>query len=521
MKCFFSIPIVVSCAVIATPLFAERPDFQAPFSCGQNWQLTTYDIPDDPATADDESLRHGPFAVDGTQRDGTGDQIGNRQPIVASAAGRVVLDYTWPGGDKEGERWIFVDHADGWRTQYVHLHAEPGKPRLAVGRRIAMGEVLGFNSNSGTGGVHLHYAQRREVGRDAESLANRAAAGAWGTVLSDGEERRVRFDGTLVQTYRSNTAVVNTGSGAVPEDIWSRNCPGSQFVQWFDNGRNMMLRYNPANGDMRINEIHPTGGDNPLRHSETWARTWNTIVPFYSPVNRQAHVFRYNFATGDTEFHRISIGGTGLTQTGSVRKYSGWTGIVPLAIDGKPHAIFYDSRYGWFNVDEINVTATGFVSRLKTRIQTGYTHLLPFEEGPRRYVLMYKGGSGRMAIQKLTRQPNGSVTREVVWSAKRRAGWTHLSLLKHRGSLHVLGYDSVKGDARLWRIKRNEGGLEGTASLNWGQPGWTSFTPYHAGGRAHVLLYRASDGKSRKIRMIEDATGFRHQITETWARGYR
>lgn len=438
-----------------------------------------------------------------------------------------MFDYTWPDdGDptednKEGERWIFIDHKDGWRTQYVHLHDEPDRPRFKPGRKIAMGEVLGFNSNSGTGGVHLHYSQRRNVGRDAASLASRAAAGAWGTVLSDGDERRVRLNGQNVETYRANLDVVNTGdTGPVPEAIWSHNCPGGQFVQWYDNGRNMMLRYNPGNGDMRINEIHPTQGDNPLRHSAAWARTWNTIVPFYSATNGQAHFFRYNFATGDTDFHRVSIGGTGLTQTGAVRKYSGWTKIVPIMLGGKPHAVFYDSRYGWLNVDEINTTGSGFVSRLKTKVKTGYTHLVPFEQGPSRYVLMYKGGNGRMVIQKLTRASDGSVQKERVWNVSRRAGWTHLSLLKHQGALHVFGYDSVTGDARLWRIKSGGGGLEGGAQLDW-KPGWTAITPYLDNGNAHLLLYRASDGLSRKIKLKADASGFQHQISEDWADGYR
>lgn len=470
MRQRFSISILVLNLALAQPLLAERPKFQAPFACGQEWQITTYDIADDPSTPADETKRHGPFAVDGTQRDANGKKVGNRQPIVASAAGRVVFDYTWPDGDKEGARWIFVDHKDGWRTQYVHLHAEPGKPRLKTGRRIAMGEILGFYSKSGTSGVHRHYSQRKNASRDAANLASRAEDGAWGTVLLDGEEVRAHFNGKKIETYRANLDVVNTGDGAVPEKIWSHNCAAGQFVQWFDNGRNMMLRYNPSNGDMRINEIHPTGGNNPLRHSATWARTWNTVVPFYSATNGQPHFFRYNFSTGDTDFHRVSIGGTGLTPTANVSKYSGWTEIVPIQLGSKPHAVFYDSRYGWFNVAEINVTGRGFVSRLKTKVQTGYTHLVPFEQGPKRYALMYKGGSGRMVIQKLTRASDGKVTLETVWSNKRHAGWTHLTLLKDQGVVACPRLCSTTGDARLWRIKSNAGGLEGGAQLDW-QPG--------------------------------------------------
>lgn len=520
MKRFSSILVTLLSFAISSVAFAGRPAFQAPFSCGQKWQVTTYDIPDDPSTPEDETRRHGPFAIDGVQRDGDGSMIGDRQPTIASAAGKIVFDYTWPDGDKEGERWIFVDHRGGWRTHYVHLADELGNPRFKPGRKIAMGEILGFTSNSGTGGVHLHYSQRKNVSFDAAKLKELAEDGKWGSVLADGEEVHIRFNGRKIETYRANLDRVNTGDGAVPEDISSVNCPAARFVQWYDNGRNMMLRYNPANGNMRINEIHPTGDDNPLRHNTRWEKTWNTLVPFYSATNGQAHVFRYNFATGDTDFFRISIGGSGLTPTGSVRKYSGWTEIVPITLGGRPHTVFYDSRYGWLNVDEINVTGSGFVSRLKTKVKSGYTHLVPYEEGPNRYVLMYQGGSGRMVIQKLTKARDGSVQRETVWNKKRRAGWTHLSLLMHQGARYIFGYNAVKGDARILKIKPNGAGIEGGAELDW-KPGWTAITPYHDGGLAHILLYRATDGLARKIKMRADATGFRHQYSKNWAKGYR
>ena len=148
--------------LIANAALAAKPEFQAPYSCGQEWRFTTYNIPDDPSTADDESKKHGDFAIDAVQHDGS-NVIGDRQPTRASAPGTIVFDYTWPSGDKQGERWIFIDHKDGWRTQYVHLAEQPNKPRFKIGRKVAMGEIIGITSNSGTTGVHLHYTQRNNV----------------------------------------------------------------------------------------------------------------------------------------------------------------------------------------------------------------------------------------------------------------------------------------------------------------------------------------------------------------------
>lgn len=504
---FKAILLGASASFCAVPAIAERPLFQAPFACGQMWRASTYET-------------HGPFAIDLVQREGDKTTIGDRQPVVASAAGTIVLDYTWPSGDKEGERWIFVDHKDGWRTQYVHLDNDTDQPRFAIGRKIATGEILGFTSNSGTSEVHLHYSQRKDVSRSAEQLATLAADDRWGTVLSDGTEKRIYFNGAAIETYRANPDRLNSWSNAKAEKIWSHNCAGGQFAQWYDNGRNMMLRYNPGNGDMRINEINPTNGTNPLRHNANWHKTWNIIVPFYSAASDQPHQIVYNFATGKTVFMRVGTGGGGLTNLGSFSIYSGWTDMVPHRINGKPHLISYDSRYGWFNVDQIRPTNDGFISRLKTKIRPGFTHLIPYEEGPKRYVLMYQGGTGDFVLQKLTPASDGSITRSKVWEKSKRAGWTHLSLLQHQGSRYLLGYNAANGDGRLWKIKSGGTGLEKIKSLNW-QKGWTSLTPYYHNGKAHVLLYRAQDGLSRKIRLRTDATAFKRLISEDWADGYR
>ena len=63
--------------------------------------------------------------------------------------------------------------------------------------------------------------------------------------------------------------------------------------------------------------------------------------------------------------------------------------------------VSYDSRYGWLNVDDIKPTSDGFISALKTKVGKGFTQIVPYEEGPRRYLLMYKGSTGFMALPQL------------------------------------------------------------------------------------------------------------------------
>lgn len=512
--CYFALVTAISALamllVSGTLARAERPAFQAPFPCGQIWDASTYE-------------GHGSNAIDVVERNSDLTIIGEYQPAIAAAAGTVAFDYTWPGGSKKGERWVMIDHGDGWRTHYFHLQEESGKPRLAVGRRVAMGEILGRTSNSGVDAVHLHFAEAKNVSRDGANLDSVAKANVnnWGKVLNDGTVIRARFNENLINTYLANRNSWGTFGTHRAEKIRSFNCPAGRFVHWTSGGANYILRYSPGNWGIRVNRINPTTGDNPLMFTQNWGANWNTIVPFYSATNGQPHLIQYNFASGEVQIRRVNPGNDGLTFLKSVRKYAGWTDIVPITMGGKPHAIFYDSRYGWFNVDEMNVTSDGFVSRLKTKTGTGFTNLVPYEDGPRRYVLMYRGSTGFMALHELKKRSDGKVTlTRRVWSASRASGWTHFALLMHRGQRQLLGYNSVTGDARLWHIKSQGKGLEGGARLSW-RPGWTALTPYLHDGRAYVLLYRLTDGLSRKIRLRDDLTGFKLMVSENWATGYR
>ena len=485
-----------------------QPAFHAPFPCGQVWQAGTY-------------AGHGPFQIDIVQLDGAGRIIGENQPTLASAAGTISLDYTWPDGDKEGERWVFVDHDNGWRTHYVHLADEPGQPRFALGRRISRGEILGFTSNSGASTVHLHYAQMDNTNRDAAWLDGRARANRenWGRVLRDGDKQWVAFNGRQIETRLSNLDSHNFGDPE-SEKILSANCRGGRFASWEKDGETYILRYSPGGRNVRINRIHPTGDSNPQTFDGGWSERHSTVVPFESRLNRQPYVFVYSFASGQARFMRIGTDFDSITFLKLVPKYAGWTEIVPMRIANRPFSIFYDSRYGWFNVDEINATSDGFISRLKTRISKGITHLVPIARDSDRFVLTYRAATGVMQLHRLVRQNNGSITHREVWSDTRKAGWTHMTLLEHRGDLHVLGYDQDSGDTRLWPLLTGENGLGPAKRLSL-DAGWTQLTPYQKDGRAHVLAYRLTGGGTVKMRLRDDLNSFRYFTRDTWTTGYR
>lgn len=80
-------------------------------------------------------------------------------PVIATASGymaRIENDDVW------GKR-VVIDHGDGIITVYAHL----GTVRLAPGRRVKRGDIVGYIGLSGlTTGPHVHY----EIWRNGTAL---------------------------------------------------------------------------------------------------------------------------------------------------------------------------------------------------------------------------------------------------------------------------------------------------------------------------------------------------------------
>lgn len=499
---------VLLAASVAQPALAQRPDFQAPFACGQVWDASTYE-------------GHGPDpdSVDFIERNQNGVSLGQGQPVLASAAGTVVFDKTWGAGAKEGERWVLIDHGDGWRTHYFHNEDEPDKPRLKVGRRVAQGEIIGRTSNSGTTAVHQHYGQIRNATASAQTLAT----ATWRTVMGNGEGVRVHLDGAAINTHQGNESSWGTWNDPDAEEIRSHNCSGNAFARWVSGGNNYILRYNPQSGMVRINQMHVSNSNNPQTHKIKWGMNWNTIMPFYAGGNSQPHVLLYNFANGELAFRRIHPDHKGTTFLKKYTVYAGWTHMVPVTFDGKPHFLSYDSRYGFLNIDRINQTSSGFSAMTKTKIGKGYTHLVPYEEGPRRYLLLYGGGSGKMEIIRLKpRAQSGgeAIDVESVWSDNRRRNWSHLAPMPRDGKRYMFGYDAADGTAKIWLIRTNGRGLEHVKNLGW-STGYSSITPYSNGSTGHLLVQKIASGATKKLRLKRNLSGFRELTSTNWTAGFR
>lgn len=74
--------------------------------------------------------------------------------VVATAAGVV----TFAGRSGDWGRLVIIDHGDGWKTYYAHLH----RIRVRRGQDLRRGSTIGTVGRSGNAtGPHLHYEIRR------------------------------------------------------------------------------------------------------------------------------------------------------------------------------------------------------------------------------------------------------------------------------------------------------------------------------------------------------------------------
>ena len=112
--------------------------FQLPFPCGQVWAGQT-------------RTNHSPQrSIDFNRANDIGDR-------VVAAAGGTVTRVANEGNTSYG-RWIEIDHGNGYRTRYAHLHTQA----VRVGQRVSKGQRIGaVGDTGGSSGPHLHYELRR------------------------------------------------------------------------------------------------------------------------------------------------------------------------------------------------------------------------------------------------------------------------------------------------------------------------------------------------------------------------
>ena len=461
----------------ATEAAGPAPFFQMPVPCGQTWDASTYA----------EHWNGDQDAIDLAQRDEDLNNLSEGEPALAAAAGTVEKVYQ----NGKGENRVFIDHGNGWRTDYVHLESVPP---LTVGQHVAQGEMVGRISNSGAESMHLHYNQ-----------------------MKDGSPFRVSFNGQQIATHAGDQSTWGHYGHDDAESLTSMNCPQNSFVAFNQNGFRYQLLYKPGNGDVKIVRLDSDARGVTTVYSGSFGRRWTHLVPFTLSGGQQ-HLFRYQTSTGQMRFDRINPQAEGTTTIGSGTWSKGWTHVTPFVLGGKPYLLVYDSLHGYANIDRINNEGSGSTKIHGTTWTKGWTHFMPYVLGGKQYVLLYKGGTGEVKVLKFTGSGD-DVSYTTVFTDTWTAGWTQLVPVKHNGGVYLLAYRAPTGQVSYGKLQANGQGSQPLGSAGWTKT-WTAFTPFLQDGDGALLIYKGSTGTVQTRKLNDAGNGSVELWTGGWTTGW-
>ena len=470
---------VAMLGLVSSGAVVAKPDFQFSASCGQVWDVSTYDNhwPD-------------PDSLDATIRGSGQLNKGKGEPVRAMAPGVVTRSYIRAS---DGEARVFIEHDDGWVTHYIHNQVTD-YGLIKEGRRVAQGEVIAFTGKSGASSVHQHITQ----------------------INPSGKAVRQYFDGNAVKTYQADPGSWGHWGQTTAEKIRSANCAGNQFMTWSQGGENYLLTYRPSTSEGRILRLKENG-----QTEQTWIGHLGSGWTHFAAYRVGANVYAtfYQGADGDVNFVRMHSQGAGFTKLGQTRWYDGWTHLVPFVRGGDAYVLAYSSLYGFVNVEKIHPDGSGTTNIKKTTWPKGYTSLLTYTSGPRHYLLSYKGSDGKFATRRISGSES-ALNFSIAWEQKRLAGWTTLLPMVHQGQNYMFGYEAPTGEAKIWRLDSHGQGFSKTGDKSM-QKDWTAFAAWYTPSGAKMLGYKIRNGKRKAFSVDANGSGLSQIHSGSWNIGWR
>ncbi|MBX2848695.1 MAG: M23 family metallopeptidase [Acidiferrobacterales bacterium] len=461
---------------------ANRPFFQAPFPCGQNWEALTYagHSPD-------------PDSIDLSEFNSSNVNTSEGHAVLASASGTVIKS---ENSGSSGGWGVVIDHGDGWVTANSYHMQEDNPWPISVGQKVVQGQHLGRTGTTGATTIsHQHYTQldHYHLGTSTKNSV------------------RVKFNGASVNTHAGNPSEWNAG-----EEILSQNCAGNEFMGWNSGGQRYKLIYKPNNGSAKIIRMNNNGSVT-TTYSHNWQKGWTHFMPFYG-VSNHPHAIIYNQQTGQAKFIRLWLQGDGITTLSEEQWSTRWTHFVPFTKNGDRYFLVYDSVHGTAKINEISITSDSSNTRYSGTWVAGRTAIVPYEEGPNRYMLLYKGGSGKAKIIKIEGSGN-SIATSASWSGDWSTGYTTLVPMNHEGARYVFGYKAETGFAKVMKLNSNGQGVTTVKSMNWTKS-WTAFSPFYTPDGGHLLIYKIGTGEVKTLRLKRGGNGFDNIWSGSWTLGW-
>ena len=235
---------------------AARPDFQAPFPCGQSWTYSHHSM---------EVRRALDFVKNGGGTNGA--------PVIASFAGTATRHVQAEGAGN----YIKVDHGGGWQTYYFHLQSFS----VASGVAVQQGQEIGRTGTTGaSSGPHIHYEQLLNgVGQDIiingvsltpypssygqRSLTSANCGGGGGGAGAGITPNDVNGDGRadLVTSHSDGDAYVYAGSATGTFSTRTTNFAGTLNSSLHDGTGHLLIGVGDVTGDRRgdLVGLHASG----------------------------------------------------------------------------------------------------------------------------------------------------------------------------------------------------------------------------------------------------------------------
>ena len=496
-----TICLLITLSVI--PISFAQTVMKAPFGCAQNWDIWTYATHSDIDSLDMHIWKD--------REDKSNPNSGNityGQFVLASAAGRITRDDLLPDDEWGLVRRVNIQHTDTWSTVYLHNVIEP--ELFAVGRKVAMGEVIGLAGRSGTDpdGWHIHYSQK-----------------------NNDEIVRARFDNVAVDSHGGRGGLVGA-SGGDQEQLRSSNCTARSFAHWRDQNQTYLFRYHPHKGQGRITQLTSQGevvGNTWTNDVGDWGKSFTDFVTY--KVDGEPHLIRYNARNGRATFFQVNSGGDGLTRIANTTDWrAGWTLLQQIKHEQLNFILAYDSRTGYRQMLQIAADGASVAVDESAYDIKGWTHALPFDRSQNQYLLLYKAATGRLIIRRMDREilfdSDGDPTDRIrivftdVYDAYRNPGWTHLQLVRQDGELYMLGYKSTSGNAAIWRIGTLGNGPQKTASMSMSNK-WDIITALPHPSTPRLMFYGVDAGDTKFFSLNNNGSGLTAELTLNWQGGWR
>lgn len=165
---------------------------------GQNTRRSLMRTPVDGARVSSRfGMRHHPIYNRSRLHGGVDFAAPTGTPVFASGDGTIEVARAAPNATRGNGSYIAIQHDNGWRTLYLHLHRFA--PDIQAGVRVRQGQVIGeVGSTGGSTGPHLHY----EVHIDGQKMDPMTVQGS--------DERRT-LTGDSLQRFENVRDEINLG----------------------------------------------------------------------------------------------------------------------------------------------------------------------------------------------------------------------------------------------------------------------------------------------------------------------